>query len=51
MYEETVEKIARMMARDNDDEQHWGVYATRAMEVLDMADDYFRASWGIDWHP
>lgn len=26
MYEETVERIARMMAEDNGDPQHWGVY-------------------------
>jgi hypothetical protein len=34
MYEETVERIARMMAEDNGDPQHWGVYATRAMEIV-----------------
>lgn len=39
MYEETVEKIARMMARDNDDDQHWGVYATRAMEIIETVHD------------
>jgi hypothetical protein len=39
MYEETVERIARMMAEDNGDPQHWGVYATRAMEIIKIADD------------
>lgn len=36
MYEETVERIARMMAEDNGDPQHWGVYATRAMEIISV---------------
>lgn len=36
MYEETVERIARMMAEDNGDPQHWGVYATRAMEIIEI---------------
>lgn len=45
MYEETVEKIARMMARDNDDEQHWGVYATRAMEIIDLVEVYSDEGW------
>jgi hypothetical protein len=35
MYEETVERIARMIAEDNGDPQHWGVYATMAMEVYE----------------
>lgn len=39
MYEETVERIARMMAEDNGDPQHWGVYATRAMEIIEIVDD------------
>lgn len=37
MYEETVERIARMMAEDNGDPQHWGVYAARAMEIISLA--------------
>jgi hypothetical protein len=41
MYEETVERIARMMAEDNGDPQHWGVYATRAMQIIELT---------IDWH-
>jgi len=36
MYEETVERIAHMMAEDNGDPQHWGVYATRAMEIVGL---------------
>lgn len=39
MYEETVERIARMMAEDNGDPQHWGVYATRAMEIIEIVDE------------
>jgi hypothetical protein len=41
MYEETVERIARMMAEDNGDPQHWGVYATRAMGIVALVEDAF----------
>lgn len=52
MYEETVERIARMMAEDNGDPQHWGVYATRAIEFADMIMRWYAEhSWELmdDW--
>lgn len=48
MYEETVERIARILAQDNGDPQHWGVYATRAMSIVAIVEDYFtleRLGW------
>lgn len=50
MYEETVERIARMMAEDNGDPQHWGVYATRAMEIFEVTKSGFSVA-KTDWKP
>lgn len=45
MNENNVERIAKILAEDQGDPQAWGAYASKAMQIIEIAQDDWKGFW------